>query len=168
MPLQLLNLGVIIPRFIYLAFITRSPRGTSRPATRLWGREAHALARSLPQSLAPHHSTRSDLITLGDLHRHIVLPRLRGAECAADGQLWAGVPAVDPHLRHHDPVLGHPAAHPLLWRALLWHRIRGVQVQAPLQCVLHAFSYSPMLTRLQSSTSPTSRRGRRGRSRSCG
>jgi len=28
MPLQLLNLGVIIPRFFYRAFYTRTPRGT--------------------------------------------------------------------------------------------------------------------------------------------
>jgi hypothetical protein len=28
MPLQLLNLGVIIPRFFYRAFFTRTPRGT--------------------------------------------------------------------------------------------------------------------------------------------
>lgn len=27
MPLQLLNLGVIVPRFFYWAFITRTPRG---------------------------------------------------------------------------------------------------------------------------------------------
>jgi calcium permeable stress-gated cation channel len=28
MPLQLLNLGVIIPRMIYLLFVTRTPRGS--------------------------------------------------------------------------------------------------------------------------------------------
>lgn len=28
MPLQLLNLGVIIPRFFYIMFFTRTPRGT--------------------------------------------------------------------------------------------------------------------------------------------
>jgi hypothetical protein len=27
MPLQLLNLGVILPRFLFLAFFTRTPRG---------------------------------------------------------------------------------------------------------------------------------------------
>lgn len=31
MPLQLLNLGVIIPRIIYRLFITRTPRGICSP-----------------------------------------------------------------------------------------------------------------------------------------
>ena len=31
MPLQLLNLGVIIPRFVFRAFITRTPRGAVFP-----------------------------------------------------------------------------------------------------------------------------------------
>lgn len=34
MPLQLLNLGVVLPQIFYRMFISRTPRGTSRsPAT---------------------------------------------------------------------------------------------------------------------------------------
>lgn len=107
MPLQLLNLGTIVPRVISRMFFTRTPRGIS-------GFVARA-------------EVEFSLLSL--------LYRLCGVERPTSDQLRRRVSTGDSHLRHHSAIQRHPASHLDIWCDLLRSWICGLQVQIALRWV---------------------------------
>ena len=100
MPLQLLNLGVIIPRLFYRAFSTRTPRGT------------HSIL----------HTSACDYV-----HSFFV-DRFCGAQCTPHDQLWSRLSTSDLDVCHHNAVQRCPTPHRHLWCNLLRSCLCCIQI----------------------------------------
>jgi hypothetical protein len=106
MPLQLVQLAVILPRWFYRIFFTRTPRGES-------GRLSRAALRLMTDPK---------------------LLRFRRAQHSAHHQPRHHLPPGPPDLPHLPYVLGHFALDPPIRSGLLWDGIPGIQGEPACPC----------------------------------
>ena len=138
MPLQLLELAVVIPRMFYKIFITRTPRG------------------------ARFHVTAGDLVT--DVK---FADRSRRIECSSDDQSRNGLSSSDSHLHYRHHLLHHRSSHSSVYHSLLWYRLPRLQVQGQSRRfveIRNNLLISSACSSCSSTIDPTSHEDKPGRS----